>query len=241
MKIQDLKKVNIDHVTLHALLVPCDQPELFKKVRPGVQDTVRIVTAMLSHNLSDDVIRIDSAAEMVGGNVKKMRDNISDAIKISCDEYEGNFGRPPIIPVDQFVYLVVALSVQEFGRFTDDPNEYIVMSHLSDYLDIGAIQDEYDMRCYIFLIDYFIDCLTRNERLPLSQAIEMADSPYVTSQRLKKYLRKNGWFSDPDEVLELLKIKSAAPTPTQVADSIFRSLKKKLKRLKKEAAEQAEQ
>lgn len=240
MKMQNLKKVNISHVALHALFIPCDRPDLAKKVEPGVQDTVKIVTEMLSRDMDDSVVRIDDAIEMIGGNPKKMRKHINDAIRISCDEYVGNFGRPPIIPADSFIYIVAALAMKELGRFAENLDEYIVMTQISDFIDIGAIENEHDMSCYVMLNDYFIECLVAKERLPLTPFIRDPDRSYVTSRRVKKFFRKNGWYDNPEELWMMLRIDSTStPTMSQITTSLLR-LFKKLRKIELEVEEDYE-
>lgn len=226
MKIQNLEKVNISHVAMHALLIPCNRADLIKKVEPGVQDTVKIVTVMLSHDMDDSIIRVNDAVEMIGGNLRKMRKNIDDAIRISCEGYEGNFGRPEIIPADQFIYIVAALAIKELGRFADDVNEYTVMTRTADILDVGAIHSGYDMSCYVMMINYEINCLERDEQLSLTSFIKATNSPYATTARLKKFLKKNRWYDDEEELLSVLKIRQPAPTPSTIAHALFRALRK---------------
>ena len=239
MKIQNLKKVNISHVALHALFIPCDRIDLIKKVEPGVQDTVKIVTEMLSHDMNDSVIRINDAIEMIGGNPKKMRRNINAAIKVSYDDYDGKYGRPPIIPADQFVYIVAALAIKELGRFSDDLDDFVAMTYLSDFIDIGAIENEYDMSCYMLLMDYFIECLARNEQLSLTNFVKNTASPYATISRLKRFFKKNDWYDQPELLMAMFKIQNVSPTPSTIAHALYRVLVK-VREIEEEAAEEYE-
>ena len=227
MEARNLEKVNLSHVVLHALLIPCNRPdELAKRIEPGVRDAVRIVTTMLSHGVDDDVVKISDAIEMTGGNVRNMRKHISNAIRISCEEYDGNFGRPPMIPVDQFIYIVTVLAIKDLGRFTDSLDEFTAMTQLIEFIDISAINDEYDMRCFIFLIDYFTKCLQENEKVSLSREIKNYNSRFVTKRRLKNFFRKNNWYEDFDGFKTLFGVTlSEAPTLTQITNPLFKVLK----------------
>lgn len=222
-----LKEINISHITLHALLIPCDRPDLAKKVEEGVRDTVRIVTAMLSHNMDDNVINTKDAAKMIGGDIKKMRAHIDAAIKVGCDEFnDDEVDCPPAIPADQLIYLVATLSIKEIGCLSDDLNERIVMTQLPDFLDIGAIRSASDMRCYLFLMDYLTECLSHDDLGNVMFRLEGSGDPYVTPQRMRNFIKNNYWYNDPEELLGMFMIHHTSPKVPRVVKALFEVLTK---------------
>ncbi len=238
----NLKKVNIKHIVLHALLIPHNRQDLEKKVETAVQDTVKIVTAMLSRNMDSSVIRVNDAIKMIGGDTRKIRKRIDEAIRLGSDEFTYDddgvvqmsdacvvlrepiklFEKPPIIPVDNFIYIVVILCLQALSANIEDLDEAIVMNELSSFIDIGTVKSEYDMSCYCFLIDYFIECLRSDDDNSFMFYLQEYKSPYVTTKRMKSFLRGS---YDEKTKLDALLIKCSNPSSAIIANSILRCLK----------------
>jgi hypothetical protein len=191
--------------------------------------------------MSSSVVRVNDAIKMIGGDTRKIRKCIDEAIKLGSEEftYEDDsvvkmsesciifrepikiVGKPPVITVDNYIYIVVALCLQALCKYASDLEETTVMNELPSWISVETIKTEYDMSCYCFLIDYFTECLRSGDDGYFMFYLQEYNSPYVTTKRMKAFLRNN--FDQ--QGLQGLLIKCSNPSSAIIANAILNCLK----------------
>lgn len=221
MKHDLLSHINMTRLVKLVLFNTSDvAPDIETKASKGIRDIERIVVEMFSQEMLQYAIRLDDAAEIIGISPKETRRNIRKAIKIGQEFYDGTYGRPCDIEPEQAVYIVTALAIQEYGRKSDDISEYVVRKYISDYLDIGSITSEYDMSCYVFLIEYFEHCLTYG-KVSITKFLKTNANPFVTSRRLNNFMKRNDWYGDAEDVDRAIGLYTAQPRLSDVTNALL--------------------
>lgn len=232
-----LRNINVRRLAKYVIFETSDiKPEIETKAQKGLRDIECVVTEMLSQDMLSHIIRFDDAAESVGICAKDARHNIRKAIKVGQKHYDGTYGRPCDIEPEQAIYLVAALVIQEYGRRTDNLSEYVVRNHIGDYLDMGAIKTEYDMSCYVLLIDYFERCLEHG-KVSITKFVNDHKSSLATSRRLNNFIKENSWYGDEDAVDETLGIYASQPKLSDVTNALldeFKLIREKAEKEKEE-------
>jgi hypothetical protein len=199
-----LDHINITRFAKYVAFNTCDiAPEAETKIQKGMSCLEKMITEMLSQDVLPYAIRFGDVAQLVGTNEKDAKRLIRGVLKLGQESYDGTYGRPATITPEHALYITTALIIQEYGRKINDLDEFVVRYNISDFLDIGAIETEYDMACYAFLIDYFESCLKYNKKLPLLKYLKENGNSFVTSTRLKRYFERNDWYGDLNLTAEI--------------------------------------
>ncbi|MBR1801935.1 hypothetical protein IJ768_01750 [Candidatus Saccharibacteria bacterium] len=237
-------RTNLHHVNIRIqaikVLFMSDNvaPENIKLAEQGIQDIEKLVTAILTQDVLPHAVAIDDAAEIAGGNPRKMRRNIREAIKAGQEHYDGTYGRPMITNVDNLVYLVTALTIRESGRKSDDINIFVVRTELFDFINPETIETAYDMSCYAFLVEYFENALDF-EKKPLMKFLQDYNNKFVTKTRIIRLFEKQEWYFDAAQCKALLKIDSEQPKLLDVTKEFYKKLLD-IKKVEQEIAEDYE-
>jgi len=219
-----LRSINIERFAKYAIFDSCDiDPTVLSKATKGIQITGRMVTEMLAHEVSDYATRFSDLADMLGVSEQEAKRMIRAAVKVGYDQYDGTYGHPIKLEPEQLIYIVAALTIQEYGRKTDNLDEYVVRRFLSDYVDIGAIESDHDMSCYAFLIDYFEYCLG-NEKVPITRYLKSFAGTKVTSKRLMSFFKRNFWYNDANAAEKVIGYACCSPKLADITNSIYGAL-----------------
>ena len=215
-----LDQINIRRFAKYVVFNTSDiKPEVETKARKGLSYFEKIVSEMLSQNMYTYALRLEDTATLVGSSYREVRSNIKRALKIGQEDYDGTYGRPEDITPERAIYITTALIIQEYGRKTDDLIEYVVRYHIGDFLDFGALESEYDMACYVYLIEYLERCLTFG-KIPITKDLKENRNNMVSSKRIMSFIRKNYWYGSYKDA-ESLGFNCATPKLSEVANTLF--------------------
>ena len=106
------------------------------------------------------------------------------------------------------------------GRKSANPIEQIVRYNIGDFINIGAIENEYDMASYVFLIDYFEHCLHFG-KISIAKFIRDNRNSLITQTRLKKFIEKSYWYSSDSKSSSIENFSRLTPSVSEVADSLY--------------------
>lgn len=215
-----LDHINVTRFVKYVAFNTCDiAPEVETKIQKGLSCFEKMITEMLSQDMLPYAIRFADVAQLVGTNEKDAKKQIRSVLKLGQEYYDGTYGRPIMIEPERALYITAALVIQEYGRKINDLDEFVVRYNISDFLDIGAIENEYDMACYAFLIDYFESCLSYNKKLPITKYLKENGNSFVTSTRLKRYLERNDWYGD-ENLTDEIGFPGATPRVSDVTSTL---------------------
>ena len=215
-----LDQINIRRFAKYVVFNTSDiKPEVETKARKGLSYFEKIVSEMLSQNMFTYALRLEDTATLVGSSYREVRSNIKRALKIGQEDYDGTYGRPGDITPERAIYITTALIIQEYGRKTDDLIEHVVRYNIGDFLDFGALESEYDMACYVYLIEYLERCLTFG-KIPITKDLKENRNDMVSNKRIMSFIRKNYWYGN-DKTAESLGFNCATPKLSEVANTLF--------------------
>ena len=221
MKTTNLEHVNIGRLATLVIFEDYDvRPDIEPKVKKGIHDTEVLVAEMLSQDALPHIIRINDAAEMLGVSGKEMKKEIKHAMKIAYENSGAKYWRPVEISPEQIVYLTMGLTITQAGRFAEDIDEMVVRTNIWEFFDVFAIEDEYDISCFIFLIDYLETCLKLGKK-SITKFLKEHSSKFVTNTRIMNYLRKNDWYGYIDRVRDRFGVESSSPKLGELMDAAY--------------------
>ena len=216
-----LRSINVTRFAKYVVFNTCDiSPEVDAKAQKGLDCLEKMVTEMLSQDVLPYAVRFSDVAQLVGTNTKDAKRTIRNLLKLGHECYDGTYGRPIVIEPERALYITTALVIQEYGRKSANPIEYTVRYNISDFIDIGAIENEYDMANYVFLIDYFERCLHLG-KISISKFMKDNCSNLVTQTRLKRFIEKNYWYGDPESNV-INNFSCLTPSVSEVANRLYK-------------------
>ncbi|MBP5674841.1 hypothetical protein J6W91_00740 [Candidatus Saccharibacteria bacterium] len=223
MRINNLARISIKTQAVKILFGADNvKDEDVKKASDGIKAIEKLVTTILSQDVLPHAVRIEDAAEIVGGSAKKMRREIKNAIKVSQELYDGFYGRPDINDPDSIVYIVAALTIRENGRIDKDVNTFTAQAMLLKFFKEDTIRSAYDISCYAFLSTYFEDALDHGKK-PITKYLKDWGSSFTTKRRLMDLIQRQEWY-DNINLLRNLGIDTYGPTLSQVTNAIVERL-----------------
>ena len=220
MRIDHLEHIDIKTQAVKTIFGAESVPEEnVKKAREGIDDVVKLVTAILAQDVLPHAAKIEDVADITGGDARKMRRNIRNAIKVGRDLYDGTYGRPEIQDADHLVYVVTVLAIRENGRKSADVNRFVAQALLTKFFDVMLIENAYDLMCYALLSTYFEDVLDHGKK-PFSRYLDDWGSKFTTRKRLTDLISKQEWFNNIN-LLRNMNIDTFGPSITQVTNGIL--------------------
>ena len=222
----DLTHVDIQTQAIKALFrADSVAPEIVKKAEPGLRVIEKFVSTVLAQEVLPHAVAFDDVVEIMGGNPRKVRHDIREAIKVGQEFYDGTYGRPDIDSPDHIVYVVTAMVIRETGRKNRDINTYISRVYMPKFINLRRIKSPYDLSCYAFLVDYFEHALYFG-RKPITKSLKDHSGKYLTSRRIMNLLERQDWYGDFDKVKGKLGIGAYSPKLSEFTNAVFEILLK---------------
>lgn len=216
-----LSSINITRFAKCVVFNACDvTPEVKVKAKKGLSCLEKMVTEMLSQDMLPYAIRFADVAQLVGTSTKDAKRSVRNLLKLAHECYDDTYGCSTVIEPESALYVTTALVIQEYGRKSTNPIEYIVRYNIGDFINIEAISNEYDMASYVFLIDYFEHCLHFG-KISIAKFIRDNRNSLITQTRLKKFIEKSYWYSSDSKSSSIENFSRLTPSVSEVTDSLY--------------------
>lgn len=219
MKVTTLQQVNIRKLILPVVYGTTNvSDEALKLGDQGLKTLEILIRTALEHDLVSNALEIEKLVDVTvsGLTANSAIGNINKLMKVAHDKYDGKFEPPAIGDPEKMFYFLLAYTLADCGRVSEDPIEWSVRWNMDTLFDMGAIETAHDMACWAFLVEYFEDCLNRGERIPITRYFKNYGRAMVTPRRLEAFLKKNYWYGDADESKRLFMLDTESPAVSSI-------------------------